>query len=303
MTDQRPPLLSQSGLVIAAVVFPTSRRLVGELVWLDEVVHTVLGRVDAQLVSHHVRHALDHLHGLSHAEGTAVGNSSWWLVGVHRVKTNMGGLQIVRAGADAEQSGRELGRIGRGVGGAMIGQSKDAQADDFAAGVGSQFRLEMIIAGEAVSLKVFAAILNPLDWFAQQQAGHGADDVPGIYRDFAAKPAADIWRNDLDFLLGQTGDQSEYRANSVRRLGRHIYLHLAHGRLVVGHHATRFNRSDVNTRNVHVLLDHMGRRSEHGIGALLVASFPVPDTVGLNLFVVANNRLVLEGLERVDDDI
>ena len=113
--------LLQRGRVVAAVVLPAGRRLVGELLRLDEVLEAQLGRVDVQLVGQDVDHALDHVHRFGDAERAAVGDAARRLVGVDAVDLDVGRLQVVRAGGDAEQPGRELARVGRGVERAVVG--------------------------------------------------------------------------------------------------------------------------------------------------------------------------------------
>jgi hypothetical protein len=56
---------------------------------------------------------------LGHPERAAVGHAAGRLVGVDAVHLGEGGLDVVGAGADREQAGRELGRVGGGVGTAV----------------------------------------------------------------------------------------------------------------------------------------------------------------------------------------
>ena len=77
--------LLQRRRVVAAVVLPAERRLVRELLRLDEVLHPKLGRIHLELVRHHVGHALDRVHGLGDAERAAIGDAARRLVGVDAV--------------------------------------------------------------------------------------------------------------------------------------------------------------------------------------------------------------------------
>src|SRR5262249_57217276 len=54
--------LPEGGAVVAAVVLPPERRLVGELLRLDEVLHPELGGIDAEPMRHPVAHALAGVH-------------------------------------------------------------------------------------------------------------------------------------------------------------------------------------------------------------------------------------------------
>ena len=76
---------AQRATVVARVVLPAGRRLVRELLGLDEVLHAELGRVLAQLVGEDVDHALDGVDRLGHAERAAVGDAAGRLVGVDAV--------------------------------------------------------------------------------------------------------------------------------------------------------------------------------------------------------------------------
>jgi hypothetical protein len=60
--------------VVARVVDETRRRLVGELLRLDEVLPPQLGRVDAELVRRVLDEALDQVRRLGDAERAAVGD-------------------------------------------------------------------------------------------------------------------------------------------------------------------------------------------------------------------------------------
>ena len=122
--------LLQGGGVVAAVVLPAGRRLVGELLGLDEVLEAQLGGVDADLVGEDVDHALDHVHRFGDAEGAAVGDAARRLVGVDAVDLDVGRLQVVGAGGDAEEAGRELARVGGGVEGAVVGDGDHVERGD-----------------------------------------------------------------------------------------------------------------------------------------------------------------------------
>ena len=65
----------ERGLVVADVVGQRHRRIVRELVWLNEVPATQFGWIDAQLAGRHLDDALDHIGGLGSPRAT---------VGVHR---------------------------------------------------------------------------------------------------------------------------------------------------------------------------------------------------------------------------
>ena len=178
--------------VVAAVVLPAERRLVGKLLRLDEVLDPELGRIHLQLVRHDVHHALDGVHGLGHAERAAVGDAARRLVGVDPVDLDVGRLQIVGAGADVEEPGRELRRVGRRVGVAVVGEGLDAQRGERAVLRRGQLGGDVVVAGERVGLQILHAVLDPLHRLpGEHRRGH-RDDVAGVDRHLAAEAPADV---------------------------------------------------------------------------------------------------------------
>ena len=119
------PRLVHGGLVVAAVVLPPERGLVGEGLLGDEVLLAQTRRILADLVRERVDDALHAVHGLGDAEGAAVGDAAGRLVGVHGVHLGVRLLHVVGAGADGEQAGRPLGGRGLGVGVAVVGDGLD----------------------------------------------------------------------------------------------------------------------------------------------------------------------------------
>ena len=110
----------QGAAVIAAVVLPPQHGLVGKLLRLDEILETKLRGIDAELVRHDVRHALDGVDRFGDPERATVGDSSRRLVGVNAVHFHMRGLEVIRAGADVKETGRELGGVRGGISIAVI---------------------------------------------------------------------------------------------------------------------------------------------------------------------------------------
>ena len=113
--------------IVAAVVFPAERGVVGKMLGLDEILHAELGRIHLQLVRHDIHHALDGMHGFGDPEGAAVGNAARRLVGVDAVDLDMGRVKVIGAGADVEQAGGKFGGVRRRIGIAVIGERFNAQ--------------------------------------------------------------------------------------------------------------------------------------------------------------------------------
>ncbi len=296
--------------IVARVVLPAGRRLVRELLGLDEVLHPELRRVLADLVGQHVDDALDGMDRLGHPERAAIGDAAGRLVGVDPVDLDEGVLEVVRAGDDVEQPGRVLGRIGGGVRVAVVGDGLDLHRLDLAGLVRADLDVDVVVTGERVRLQVLRAILDPLDRLADEERRGDRQDVARVDRHLAAEPAADVVGLDPDVLLGDGqpgpgGHERDDRPDGVRRLGRHVHRQLHADGIPVGDDPARLDRGDVDARDVDVLADPDLRRGEGGVGGARVAGLPVPDVVVLLVLaaVRAQDRgVILEGLVRVDDD-
>ena len=94
--------LLQGGVIVAGIVFPAERRLIGELLAPDEILHPEFGRVDAELLGEDVHRPLDAIGGFGDAERAAIGDAARRLVGVDAVDLAMRDRKVVRAGDDVE---------------------------------------------------------------------------------------------------------------------------------------------------------------------------------------------------------
>ena len=82
--------LVHGGVIVARIVLPTQRRLIGKLLALDEVLQPQLGRVHAELLRQNIHAALDGVGGFRHAQRAAIGNPARCLVGVDAVDRHVG---------------------------------------------------------------------------------------------------------------------------------------------------------------------------------------------------------------------
>ena len=302
--------LLERGRVIARVVRPAGRRLVRELLRLDEVLHPQLGRVLADLVGEDVDHALDGMDRLGHPERAAVGHAAGRLVRVDAIDFDEGVGEVVRAGDDVEQAGRVLGRVGRGVGVAMVRDGLGLERGDLAVLGRAHLGVDVVVAGERVGLQVLAAILDPLDRLADEERRRDGQDVARVDRHLAAEAAADVVGLHPDVLFadrkaGAGGDERDHGADGVRRLGRHVQRELLADRVPVGDAAARLDRGDVDARDVDVLLDVDVGRGEVRVRGRPIAGLPVPDVVVLLVLAAIraqDRRVGLERLERIGHD-
>ena len=247
---------------------------------------------------------------LGDAERAAVGDPTRRLVGVDPVDLDEGIREVVRAGDDVEQAGREFRWVGGRVGVAVVGDRLDLERGDPARLGGAQLGVDVVVPGERVGLQVLGAILDPLDRLAGQEGGRHGQDVARIDRDLAAEAAADVMGLDPDVLLidrqaGPGRHEREHGPDGVRRLARHVERQLLADRVPVGDAAACLDGGDVDPGDVDVLADPDLGGLQRGVRAGLVARLPVPDVVvGLVRPSIGaqHEGTRLQGLHGVDDD-
>jgi hypothetical protein len=102
--------LSHRRFVVARVVDPSGLRLVRELLGLDEVLQTQLGRIHVEFVGEHVDHPLDEVDGLGDPERARVGDTARCLVREDGRHVGVRSFDVVAAGEHAEEARRVLDR-------------------------------------------------------------------------------------------------------------------------------------------------------------------------------------------------
>ena len=256
-----------------------------------------------QLDGEHVDHPLDEVDGLGDAERAGVRDPARRLVGVDAGDLAVRRLQVVGAGEDVEEAGRELGRLGGAVERAVVGEHLDPYAEDLAVLRRRDLAAHVVVAGERGAHQVLRAVLDPLDRHAGDDRADDRHHVARVDADLAAEAAADVRRDDPDLVLRQAGDERVHRAVRVRRLGGRPDGQLAADRVHVGDRAAGLQRRRVHPGVEDVLGDdHLGV-GEHLVGLRLVAGLPVEDVVaGAAVLVVADDRGVrVERAAGVDD--
>ena len=209
----------------------------------------------------------------------------------------MGGAVVVGAGEDVEEPGRVLGRLSRGVEGAVVGDDVDLDADDLAVGRGGDLAVHRVIAGEPGRHQVGAAILHPLHRALGDDRPDDGEHVTGIDRHLVAEAAAEVGRDDLDLVLGDAGHEGVDGAVGVRRLARDVSRQLPRHRVHVGHRPARLHRRRMRAGIDHVERDRDVSGGEGGVGGGGVAGLPVEDpVVRPALDLVTHERRV--GVER-----
>ena len=307
----RPQLLVAGGVerhpqrrgVVAGVVLPAGLRGVGELLRLDQVLHPQLGRVHTEVVGQDIDHPLHEVDGLGDAERAGVGHPARRLVGVDGRDLAVGRLEVVAAGEDREEPGRELGRLGGGVEGAVVGDRRRPQGQDLAIAGGGDLAVHVVVAGETRRHEVLGPVLHPLHRRPGDDRGHHHADVAGVDRHLVAEPAAEVGRDHLDLVLGQAGHQGVDGAVGVGRLAGDPAGELA-GDLVHGGHAA----ARLHGGRVRAGIEEIGGRHddvaafEHLVAGGGVARLPVVDVVVRPALEVGadHRRVGVEGPVGVD---
>ncbi len=309
VVDEVHRLLERRG-VVAGVVAPAGGRVVRELLRLDEVLHPQLGRILADVVGEDVHHPLDRVDRLGDAERAAIGDAARRLVRVDAVHFDEGVREVVRAGDHVEQPGGVLGRIGRRIAVAVIGDRFHLEAGDLPGLRRAHFGVDVVVAGERIGLEVLRPILDPLDGLTDEERRGDGQDVARIDRHLAAEPAADVVGLHPDVLLGDRQPcagrhEGHHGPDGVWRLARHVQGQLFPDRIPVGDAAARLDRRDMDPRDVDVLFDLDFGRVQGGVRLRPVARFPVPDVVVLlvlGTIRAEDEGVLLEGLVGIDDD-
>ena len=286
--------LLHGGVIVAGVVFPAERRLIGELLAADEVLHAQLGRIHAELLRQDVHGALDAVGGLGDAERAAIGDAARRLVGVDAVDRAVGDREVVGAGDDVEEPGRPLAGIGAGVEGAVVGQHMHAQARDLAVLGRGDLRGHVVVAREGGGRQILDPVLDPLHRPARHDRGDDGADIAGIGADLVAEAAADIGRDDVDLVLGDLRDQRRHRADDVRRLEGAPHRQLALDLVEGGDALAGLERAGMDALIGDQLLDRHFRLLEGRVRRLLVAHLPGEDVVVVLALAVGAVGLVLD---------
>ena len=201
VVDRREGLLHRR-VVVARVVLPAERRRVGELLAPDEVPGPDLGWVHVEPPGEHVDHPLDEVRRLGDPERAAVRDPARRLVGVHPVHRHVGGRDVVGAGADVEEAGREPGRVRAGVEGAVVRGDVALEARDPAVAGRRDLARHVVVARKGGRDEVLDAVLDPLDGDPGDDRGDDRAHVPGVDADLVAESTADVRRDDPDVVLG-----------------------------------------------------------------------------------------------------
>ena len=167
-----------------------------------------------------------------------------------------------------KKPGRELGRLGGRVEGAVVGDHVDPQAGDLAV-LRAHLGVHDVVAGKAGRHQVLGAVLDPLHRHAGDDRAGDRAHVARVDRHLVAEAAADVVAADPDHVLGQAGDVRVDRAVGVRRLVAVVDVELAGLRVEVGDDPARLERRRVAAR-----VDDVARDDRVGLGERAVGRPP-----------------------------
>ena len=129
VVDGRQRLVHR-GLIVAGIVFPAQRRVIGELLLADEVLQPQFSRVHRELAGQHVDHPLDE-DRTPRSPGTSSDRrrrpAPCWCRPRRRRGARPG---CRRSRCRCEKAGRELGRVGAGIERAVVGEHVALEAGD-----------------------------------------------------------------------------------------------------------------------------------------------------------------------------
>src|SRR5256886_5401429 len=123
---------------------------------------------------------------------------------------------------------------------------------------------------------------------------HHSTNIARIDGHLVAKTTTSIRRDNADTLLRQASDNSKERTMCVRGFRSHPHSQFTGRFIVISNAATRLDRSRVDTRNKHILLDNDAtcfRFGEIRIGFSPLACLPMVNLVcGLFIFLIRSQQ-------------
>ena len=140
----------------------------------------------------------------------------------------MSGRKIIAACNHAKHPRRIFGRIGGSVEGAVISSGRHVQRRDASVGCRADLHVHMVVARKARARQVLSSGLDPLDGTSQLERADDRTDIARVHRHLVAEAAADVGRNYVNLVFGDSSDDASRRAIHVRRLRCHIELQTPH---------------------------------------------------------------------------
>ena len=165
----------------------------------------------------------------------------------------------------------------------------------------------MVVTSKACATDILRAVFNPLDGLTCGERRHHSTNIARIDGHLVAKTTTNIRRDNADTVLRQTSDNSKERTMCVRGLRSEPHSQFTGRFIVISNAATRLDRSRMDTRNKHILLDNDAtgfRIGEIRISFSPLACLPVVNLVcGLLIFLIRSQQwgIRIKGLFGIDD--
>ena len=197
---------------IAGIVLDAGAGGVRELLGLNEILPADFQSVHAQNRGGFVEQALDVQDRLRPA-GAAIG-AGRTSVGENRDDLDVAVLDLIAAAGHAEHALRRPGGAGVQIG-AEIGDDFDFQTENLAVFSERHLRSHRLVAPLDRRDEIFAAGGDPLDRLAQFEREIAGDDIFAVNRSLAAEAAADVGRDQMNFVLGKAEGVGDLGAGAM----------------------------------------------------------------------------------------
>ena len=273
----------QRGFVVPRVVLQQHRRLIGELIRLNEVLSPDLHRIDPQLAGGHVHQALDHERGFRSPRATD--RVDRHRVGEDRLHFTVDGRRTVTSGEERTVQDRRHRRTERGEVGAEVGKAPYPKTQEVPFTVESELGVGHVVPTMAVGHERLGALGGPLHGPPDLGRRPGHDGLFRVVEDLGAEAAPHVGRHHSQLVLR---DLQHVRAHEepdhVRVLARRVERVVAARRVVIADGHTRLDGIRDETVLHDVDRHHVLRTLERRVGGRLVADLPVEAHVAWCLF-------------------
>ncbi len=266
---------------IAGIVLDAGARGVGELIGLNEILSANFQAVHAQNRRGLVEQALDVQDRLGPA-GAAIG-AGRTSVGKDGDDLDPAVLNLIAAAGHAEHALRRSGGAGVQIG-AEIGDDFDFQTENLAVFSERHLRRHRLVASLDRRDEIFAAGGDPFDRLAQFEREIAGDDIFAVHRSLAAEAAADVRRDQMNFVFRKAEGVGDLGARAMRALGGEPHGQALAEGIGIDGDAARFHGQRDLARAGDVHGENMIGRGEGFVDVAAVLGHGVAD-VAVELFV------------------
>jgi len=267
--EKPTPTNSPRGIVLDA-----GARGIRKLIGLDKIFPAYFQTVHSQNRGGFVEQPLDIQHRLRPA-GAAIGTGRA-SIGKHRDDFHTAVFDLIAAAGHTEHALRWSCGARVEVS-AEVGDDFDFQAENFPVFSKRHLRGHRLIAALNRGDKIFAARGDPLDRLAQFEREMASDDIFAVNRSFATEAAADVRRDQMNFMLGKPQSIGDLGARAMRPLGGKPYGEVFTKRVRAGDDTAWLHRQRDLPRAGDVHGENMVRDGERLIDVAAVFDHRVTD--------------------------